>query len=120
MDKNKKALEIDLRTATKSDLLSLSNNLRVISKIHGINFSSNIIFILSIVLAIFLGIIINTIFSLMELSKRTSLFLLAISSLILLVTIFILILKAKKSAQASRLLDKHADKILEDYFSLKK
>ena len=113
-------LVVDLRNASKSDLLATSNNFRIISKIHDVNSSSIIIFILSIIVAILLGIIINIIFSLMEFSKEQHFTILIISALALGVLIYILILKSKKFAKASKLLDESADKILENYFNINK
>jgi uncharacterized protein YacL len=116
MAKDKSNLNVDLRNATKGDMLNLSNSLRVISWIHETNYSSNVIFLLSIISGVLIGILMPLILNLYSLSKESSiLFIWIISSLLIILLCFI-IYQIIKSKKASQILSKSADMILERYF----
>ncbi len=112
-------LIVDLRNASKSDLLSISNNFRIISKIHLMNFSSNVFFVISIVTALVIGLILNILFILFHNQRDYLYLILVILSVVLIFLIVTLLFMAKKYYKSSNHLDKVADDILEKYFSIK-
>lgn len=110
----KRPLNVDLRNASKSDLLNLSNNFRTLAWLHENSYYTNILFILSIFVAVLIGILSDLMPNFI--STKSSL-LLTVSLLIILFLIMCyIILGLYKSKMASNKLFNLSDWMLQTYF----